>query len=636
MNTSVRGKLVIGFAAVLLLTALLTCIAFYSVKQLTARSEALVDSISLDSQIAAIRLQENEFDRTGQSNAVDAFAREIERLDAIVDKVQLGAGEEGQSAVERIKAVRKTYQQTFTDFVAAKVQARRAQREMEPVIEEIAGKLNQVMRSLFDNLRADPSGAIAPLQSAVELQALMTALRDEVRAYTENPSDQAHRAVSQSVERIRHQGNDLWEQLPTDELQQQLVAGLQAVLIYRDRVAEFRENVLKSQQAKQLMLDQANELQTLSASIYQRHVEGRRLDVRLAQSELSLAAVLALFLGFGASWLITRQIVPPLNRALALAQQIAAGDITGKLDSGARDEIGQMMSAMHEMAQQLRQIISRIGGGAQRLTSAAQALSVVTAQSNVGASLQREQTAHVATAVADMVASAQQVAQNARETSNATRVTEQQTVDGNQIVTQALEHFDLLLANVAQCALAMTRLRHDSERIDGVLSVIRTVAEQTNLLALNAAIEAARAGESGRGFAVVADEVRALAQRTQQSTREIEGLIVSLQEGAKDAAALMQQSETMSNSSVDLARATGQVLNEIRDSVASIHVMNLNITAAADQQTEASRQISTRLVRVRDIADESADNGIKTTEASVELSRLSGELTTLVQRFKVV
>jgi methyl-accepting chemotaxis protein len=86
---------------------------------------------------------------------------------------------------------------------------------------------------------------------------------------------------------------------------------------------------------------------------------------------------------------------------------------------------------------------------------------------------------------------------------------------------------------------------------------------------------------------------------------------------------------------VELARAAGQVLSEIRDSVASIHSMNMSIATAADQQTSVSRQISSSLVRVRDIADESADNSLKTTEASDELSRLSGELTTLVQRFKV-
>jgi methyl-accepting chemotaxis protein len=635
MNTSVRGKLIAGFGAVLLLTALLTCIALYSVQQLTIRSEALVDSISLDSQIAAVRLQENEFDRTGQSQAVDAYNREIGKLDTLVDKVRISAGEDGRGAVERIRSVRKTYEQTFSDFVVARNQARRAQSEMNPVIEDIASKLNKVLNSLFETLGSNPASGIAPLQTAVELQGLMSALRDEVRNYIANPTDQAHQHVAASVDHIRQRGNDLWELLPSDDLQQQLVDALQAVLTYQDRVAEFRDNLLKSQKAKQLMLDQADELQTLSASIYQQHVEGRSHDVRMAQGELSVAAVLALLLGLGASWLITRQIVPPLNRALTVARQIAAGDITGKLDSHTKDEIGQMMGAMQEMAEHLRQLISRIGGGAQRLTSAAAALSVVTSQSNAGATLQREQTAHVTHAVADMVASAQHVAENARDTTHATHVTEQQTIEGNRIIAQALEHFDLLVANVAQCGQAMTRLRHDSERIDGVLGVIRAVAEQTNLLALNAAIEAARAGESGRGFAVVADEVRGLAQRTQQSTQEIEGLILSLQEGAKDATALMQQSEDMSNSSVELARAAGQVLSEIRDSVASIHSMNMSIATAADQQTSVSRQISSSLVRVRDIADESADNSLKTTEASDELSRLSGELTTLVQRFKV-
>jgi methyl-accepting chemotaxis protein len=635
MSSSVRGKLILGFGVVLLLTALLTCIALYSVKQLTTRSEALVDSISLDSQIAAVRLQENEFDRTGQPAAVEAYAHEIEKLSVIVDKIEMSAGEQGRTQVERIRTVRHAYQQTFADFVRARTQAKNAESAMAPVIEAIARKLNEVTRGLFDNVRSGATGLIDPLQSAVELQARMTALRDEVRSYLANPNAEAQQHLASSVDSLREAGNGLWEQLPTDALQQQLVEGLQAVVTYQDRVADFRDNVMKSQQAKQAMLAQATELQELSAALYQQQVEGRRLDVRLAQGELLVAALLALLLGLGASWAITRQIVPPLNRALGLAQQIAAGDVTGNLSSNARDEIGQMMGAMQEMANHLRQLISRIGMGAQRLTSAADELSVVTTQSNAGVTLQREQTTQVATAVADMVASAQQVAHNARETSQAALVTEQQTIEGNQLVAQALEHFELLLDNVTHCGQAMTRLRHDSERIDGVLSVIRAVAEQTNLLALNAAIEAARAGESGRGFAVVADEVRGLAQRTQQSTREIEGLIFSLQEGANDAAALMQQSETMSGSSVDLARAAGQVLIEIRDSVSSIHSMNLNIATAADQQTEVSKQISTSLVRVRGIADESADNSARTTAASVELSRLSGELTTLVQRFKV-
>ncbi|MFJ3684065.1 methyl-accepting chemotaxis protein [Pseudomonas sp. NPDC090208] len=181
----------------------------------------------------------------------------------------------------------------------------------------------------------------------------------------------------------------------------------------------------------------------------------------------------------------------------------------------------------------------------------------------------------------------------------------------------------------------MVRLSTDSERIGLVLTVIQEIAEQTNLLALNAAIEAARAGESGRGFAVVADEVRGLALRTQQSTREINELIGSLQTGARDATALMRQGETMSISSVELAREAGRVLAEIRESMSSIHQMNFSITAAADQQTETSRQISASLITVRGIADESADNSMRTVTASDDLSRLGEDLTRLVDKFRL-
>ncbi|MGV8917969.1 MAG: methyl-accepting chemotaxis protein [Pseudomonas sp.] len=181
----------------------------------------------------------------------------------------------------------------------------------------------------------------------------------------------------------------------------------------------------------------------------------------------------------------------------------------------------------------------------------------------------------------------------------------------------------------------MARLREDGERIGGVLSVIRAVADQTNLLALNAAIEAARAGEAGRGFAVVADEVRGLAQRTQRSTEEIETLIAALHGGTQHATELMRESESMSLSSVTLAREAGDVLSEIRQSVSLIQSMNSLIATAADQQTQVSEQISHNLARVRDIADESAESSARTATASLELSRLGGDLSVLVQRFRV-
>lgn len=636
MNTSVRGKLVAAFGTVLLFTALLTWSAINNVNQLALRSQALVDSLSLDSQIAKIRLQEKDFDRTTEEAAVDAFHREISKFEQIVDDVQHSSGPDAQASVDRIKIVRGNYQETFTDFVSARRHAQDAEHAMTPVVVKIKDKLDHVAAGLFEALAGNTLQIGIALQNVMKLQALTSTLQDQVHAYVEHPTDEAHQQLSASADAIRQQGNDLWEQLPSEPLQQLLVEALGAVLVYQDQVAEFRKDITASLAAKELMLTQAKELQSLGDTIYHQHLEGRRMDVRLAQFLLFATAILTMLLGLGASWIITRQIVPPLKNALLLARKIASGDLTGELKVGSQDEIGQMMGAMHEMGCQLRQLIGGIGNGAERMTLAAEALSRITIQNDVGVEAQREQTSRVAEAVADMVASAQHVAQNARDTSHTTHITEQRTIKGDQVIAQALVHFDLLLANVARCNAAMTRLRHDSEKIDGVLGVIRAVAEQTNLLALNAAIEAARAGESGRGFAVVADEVRGLAKRTQQSTLEIEELIVSLQEGAKEATTLMEQSEHMSNSSVELARAAGQILSEIRGSVALIHSKNLNITAAADRQTEASQQIRSNLMRVSDIADESARNSLKTTDASAELSRLSTELTTLVLRFRIV
>lgn len=635
MSTSVRAKLAAGFGAVLMLTAALTWSALYNLHKLAARSQSLVDSISLDGQIAKIRFQENEFDRASREGAVDGFDKEIKIFNNIIEDVLTGSEDDAQESIERIKTVGSNYQNSFNDFVVARRHAIDVKAAMTPVVEKIRSRLDQVSTGLFGVLQSNPAQIGLALESAFKLQALTSMLQGQVDDYLLNPSEQAREVLSVTADNIRKQGNDLWVQLPSESSQQLLVEGLGAVLVYQDQIEEFRKDIESGREAKQAMLKQASELQALGQKLYMQHVQGRDADIRGAQWGLLIAAALALFLGLAASILITRQITPSLTRALHLARQIASGDMTGELKVTSHDEIGQMMGAMQDMTRQLRQLIGRIGKGAEQLRSAAQRLETTTTQSSEGANHQQQQISLVATSISELVASAQHVAQNAKETSQATQVTEQRTAEGDEVIAQALVHFDLLLANVAQGSAAMARLGKDSERIDGVLRVIRDVADQTNLLALNAAIEAARAGESGRGFAVVADEVRNLARRTQQSTQEIETLIASLQNGAEQATNLMNQSEKLSSSSVALARNAGKILGDIRSSVASIHHMSLNIATAADQQTEVSNRISRNLQQVRDVADEAAVNGLETTDASSELSRLSTELASLIQHFKV-
>ncbi|WP_239689874.1 methyl-accepting chemotaxis protein, partial [Pseudomonas syringae] len=229
----------------------------------------------------------------------------------------------------------------------------------------------------------------------------------------------------------------------------------------------------------------------------------------------------------------------------------------------------------------------------------------------------------------------QEVARNAQNASDAAANASSQAREGDSVVNQAKAQISRLATEVANSTQAMNNLKQESDKIGGVLDVIKSVAQQTNLLALNAAIEAARAGEAGRGFAVVADEVRSLAQRTQKSTEEIEGLISGLQAGTDQVASILEGSRMLTDSSVDLTRQASESLASITRSVASIESMNLQIATAAEEQSAVTDEINRSVTSVREISEQTSSASDETAKSSVELSRLGEHLQALVGRFKL-
>jgi methyl-accepting chemotaxis protein len=286
------------------------------------------------------------------------------------------------------------------------------------------------------------------------------------------------------------------------------------------------------------------------------------------------------------------------------------------------------------MAANLRNMIGKISGATTQLAAAAEETSSITEETSRGVQAQQAEIDSIASAMNEMTATVQEVARNAADASSAADKADREAKSGALVATEAIGGIDSLVAEVNSASSVIRNLEQESENIGSVLDVIRGIAEQTNLLALNAAIEAARAGEQGRGFAVVADEVRTLASRTQQSTQEIQDMILRLQDGAVNAVKVMEAAQGKAQSSSDLVEKAAESLAMIAGSVSSINDMSAMIASAAEEQSSVAAEMQSNMNNIREVADRSADGAQQTAQASEELARLAAEQQALMAQFK--
>ncbi len=350
-------------------------------------------------------------------------------------------------------------------------------------------------------------------------------------------------------------------------------------------------------------------------------------------AQQALGLTLALGTSLGLSALLLRLGLGRLTRLQHKARTVFDNPLMQHIYTGQRDELGQIELALQMKHSELRSILGRVKDSSARIQQAVDHAGALMQSTARGAEQQQGEIHQLVTAIEEMSASIQEVAQSCERTSAQAAQALQLTGDSRRIAQATIAANDRLVGEIDRATTRVTDLVDHSRAIGAVLDVIKDVAEQTNLLALNAAIEAARAGEHGRGFAVVAGEVRTLAQRTQESTAEIERMILNLQQGTEAVVQAMEESKRRSGDQVDQLARCDDALGAIDLAIDEIASMSVQIATASDQQSSVATEISRNITVISEHADRTASLAQETEQLAGDLGVQTGRQQALVDQF---
>ncbi|QKS85734.1 HAMP domain-containing protein [Pseudomonas bijieensis] len=633
-NMSVMLKLALGFAVVLLLTAIVAATGWFSLGKMIERTDRMTSITELGNRLDHLRRARLQYQLDRGDEQKGALIQAS--LEQFVTQQKILAKElkkpENLNKLALIEQASTQYQVALNTMREAYRNDAAMRKEMGVNAVKGAALIAQVITDVEAMPASDERFDLYKL--ILKAKEDVALVRYEVRGYTGNPNSATEQAATRQLENAFKSIETLKSAFGptyTDTIKQ-----LETALIaYRRSVQDFTASNQAIGRAVQDTIDLGETITRLTDEMYASQLVSRDEDSAQARVLQLSCTALAMLLGIFAALIITRQITRPLQDTLAVVDRIAAGDLTQHMIVTRRDELGVLQQGIERMGTTLRDLIGGIRDGVTQIASAAEELSAVTEQTSAGVNSQKIETDQVATAMHEMSVTVHEVARNAEQACAAASEADAQARIGDQVVAQAIVQIERLASEVGRSVEAMNELEQESGRIGKIMDVIRAVAEQTNLLALNAAIEAARAGDAGRGFAVVADEVRGLAQRTQHSTEEIESLVAGLQNGTRQVSSIMQNSRELTDSSVELASKAGASLGNITQAVSGIQSMNQQIAAAAVQQSSVAEEISRSVLNVRDVSEQTASASEETAASSIELARLGNQLQQLVSHFKV-